>query len=298
MDWAVLLILCSLHEIQSHFVWNTGGGSSLFVAIAIPLELHNKVFLSYNFEVSYHLPKTWTDKPPVLRHGNGTNGNYSLSDYDGLYGHHGPGGDFGDYYEDYHDNSHSGHKHKPSHHKKKKKKPLHQPASGGGGAVLKPPKHKHKRKHKHKPKPPPPKDEDDGDYKDFFEGFPLDGDGDPVPRHRHERSLLSRSKFYEILSHRFEQHGFGSGDQCLLRLICEANSYQLGNHNGVLGSLVHVMFSPTSSRYESLPKRYYIAELDGQRGSCESYRRECKQSILDLITQPILRSMGNKSTIH
>ncbi|XP_022225094.2 uncharacterized protein LOC111075883 [Drosophila obscura] len=282
----LLLAVCSLHGIQSHFVWNTGGGSSIFVAIAIPLELKAEVFLSYNFEVTYRLPKSWTDKPVVLRHGNGTNGDYALSEYSGHPGHYGP-----DYYEDYSNDHHSGgHKHKPSHHKKKKKKKP--PGGGAGGAALKPPKHKHKRKHKHKkqPTPPPPNDEDDGDYKDFFEGFPLDGDGDPVPRHRHERSLFSRSKFYEILSRRFEQHGFGSGDQCLLRLICEANCYQLGNLNGVLGSLVHVMFSPTSSRYESLPKRYYIAELAGQRGSCKGYRSGCKQSILDLITQPIRRN--------
>ncbi|XP_034655016.1 uncharacterized protein LOC117892709 [Drosophila subobscura] len=282
MDWPwILWVLCSVPGIQSHFVWNTGGGSSLFVALALPLELHDKVFLSYNFEVSYHLPKTWTDKPPVLRHGNGTNGDYALSDYDGHdghQGHYGPGADFDDYYEDY-----EGHKHKPLHHKKKKKKP-----AGGGVAVVKPPKHKHKNKHKKKKKKPPKEEDEGDDYKDFFEGFPLDGDGNPVPRHRHERSLLSRTKFYEILSRRFEQHGFGSGDQCLLRLICEANNYQLGNLNGVLGSLVHVMFCPSSSRYESLPQRYYNAELAGRRGSCEAYHSQCRQSLLDLITQPVI----------
>lgn len=59
----------------------------------------------------------------------------------------------------------------------------------------KPPKrkHKHKTKPKRKPKPPP-----DDDYKDFFE--------DSLARRLQEQSLLSRTKFYNILSRRFEQY--------------------------------------------------------------------------------------------
>lgn len=33
-----------------------------------------------------------------------------------------------------------------------------------------------------------------------------------------------------------------AGEACLLRLICETNSAQLAELNGVLGSLMHVLF--------------------------------------------------------
>jgi len=37
------------------------------VAIALPLDLEKQeVFLSYNFEASYDLPRTWKKKPPYL----------------------------------------------------------------------------------------------------------------------------------------------------------------------------------------------------------------------------------------
>jgi len=114
------------------------------------------------------------------------------------HGHH----QFDDFvYDDYYDDAqNSTHKHKHKHHhNKKKKKTKPKP-----GAANKPPKNKpnHKHKKKHKPKSKP-KEEDD-DYKDFFQGFPLNGMGDPVGRSLSKRSLLSRSKFYEIMNHRFE----------------------------------------------------------------------------------------------
>ncbi|XP_043645405.1 uncharacterized protein LOC122614813 [Drosophila teissieri] len=282
----VLLIFGYFKTSQAKFVWSTGGAASLFVAIALPLDLENReVFLSYNFEASYDLPRTWKKKPPFLRHGNGTNEDSLLSDH---HGHH-PNDDF--VYDDYYDDDqHSGNKHKHHHHHDKKKKKS-KPKPGSKPQKNKP-KHKHKKKHKSKSKPPP--EEVDNDYKDFFQGFPLDGMGDPVGRDRQRRSLLSRAKFYEIISYRFELYGLGSGDNCLLRLICEANSYQLGDLNGVLGSLIHVMFSPSSSRYEELPKRYYIAELDGRNGNCGGYRRQCEHSVLDMITQPV----KNKNKVH
>lgn len=93
------------------------------------------------------------------------------------------------------------------------------------------------------------------------------------------------------------RHGLGSGDGCLLRLICEANSAQLGELNGVLGSLMHVMFSPSSSQYEALPQRYYNAERNGQRDNCQGYSAKCGRSVLDLIARPLIDYIvGNKSS--
>lgn len=55
------------------------------------------------------------------------------------------------------------------------------------------------------------------------------------------------------------------------------------------------MFSPSSSRYEALPQRYYTAELDGKKGHCGDYKLQCQQSVLDFITQPIARYKENKN---
>ncbi|KAH8396665.1 hypothetical protein KR215_002170, partial [Drosophila sulfurigaster] len=241
----------------------------LFISIAVPLDLSkNDVFLSYNFEASYLLPRTWRKKPIIFRNGNGT--------------HHGPHedgvADFEDYYDEYEDEHHQNHE-EPKPPKRKKPRPHN-----------KPPKKKHKHKPKPKPKPKPPHHN-----QDFFEGFPRQDTEVALGGRRQEQSLLSRTKFYQILSHRFEQHGFGSGDRCLLRLICEANSAQLGNHNGVLGSLIHVMFSPSSSQYEALPQRYYTAELKGEQNDCSGYCEQCKRSLLDVITRPLADYIDNKT---
>ncbi|KAH8410953.1 hypothetical protein KR222_000829, partial [Zaprionus bogoriensis] len=246
----------------------------IFISIAIPIDVHNRhVFLSYNFEANYRLPRTWHKEPPIFRTGNGT--------------HEDPLADFDDYYDEYDEHGHHHRrkkKPKPSKHKKPKPKPHHKP-----GKPAKPHKQKHKHKHKPKPKPPP-----EDDYKDFFEGVPRKQQELEQVRRREENSLLSRTKFYEILSRRFEQHGFGNGDSCLLRLICEANNAQLGEHNGVLGSLMHVMFSPSSSRFEALPRRYYQAEEDGREQRCAAYLAQCARSLLDLITRPLADYIGNK----
>ncbi|XP_034478676.1 uncharacterized protein LOC117784929 [Drosophila innubila] len=207
----------------------------------------------------------------LQRRGNGTHSD--LND-DGL-------SDFDDYYDEYEEHpSHHHKRKKPKPPKRKKPKPSHH------NKPPKPPKKKHKQKNKPRPQT--------DDYKDFFEGYPRQDNDLSLARRRQQETLLSRTKFYELLSHRFEQHGFGSGEQCLLRLICEANSAELGNHNGVLGSLIHVMFSPSSSQYEALPQSYYTAELKGKQDDCTGYHRKCERSLLSLITRPLADYIGNK----
>ncbi|XP_054739936.1 uncharacterized protein LOC129245653 [Anastrepha obliqua] len=100
------------------------------------------------------------------------------------------------------------------------------------------------------------------------------------------KSLLTRTHFYYILKDRFERSGY-SGEPCLLRLICETNSSGLGEVNGVLGTLVHIIFSPSTSANENLPHSYYQAEMDGAHGMCEHYATECEENPLDLISAPL-----------
>ncbi|XP_017835561.1 uncharacterized protein LOC108594937 [Drosophila busckii] len=155
----VALALSGAQLVTAVLVWNTGGEAALFISIAVPIDVpRSHVFMSYNFEASYRLPKKW-------------------------------------------------------------------------------------RRHRH-----------------------------------HYKSI----------------HNFGSGELCLLRLICESNAARLGEHNGVLGSLMQVMFSPSSSKDEQLPPRYYLAEQRGQRDECELYEQRCKRSLLDLITRPITHFINTK----
>ncbi|XP_017061297.1 uncharacterized protein LOC108101463 [Drosophila ficusphila] len=102
---------------------------------------------------------------------------------------------------------------------------------------------------------------------------------------RQIRSLLTRSNIYHIFIDKFKRSGF-QGEACLLRLICETSAAQLDEFNGVLGSLVHVLFSPSTSESEDLPLRYYQAEHDGWNDHCHFYEPGCGESILDLISQP------------
>ncbi|XP_032586660.1 uncharacterized protein LOC6579189 [Drosophila mojavensis] len=102
---------------------------------------------------------------------------------------------------------------------------------------------------------------------------------------RERRALLTRSNIYHILMDKFKRSGF-SGESCLLRLICETNAAELGELNGVLGSLMHVLFSPSTSEPEQLPLQFYQAERDGWHGHCHHYEQSCGHSLLALISEP------------
>ncbi|XP_023172816.2 uncharacterized protein LOC111600770 [Drosophila hydei] len=102
---------------------------------------------------------------------------------------------------------------------------------------------------------------------------------------RERRALLTRSNIYHILMDKFKRSGF-AGESCLLRLICEINAAELGELNGVLGSLMHVLFSPSTSEPEQLPLHFYQAELDGWHNQCQHYEQGCGHSLLGLISEP------------
>ncbi|KRF97951.1 uncharacterized protein Dwil_GK21474 [Drosophila willistoni] len=138
----------------------------------------------------------------------------------------------------------------------------------------------------------------------IFQNGPIESDesleveSSPIPTQtsvvkRKSRSLLTRSNIYHILKDKFERSGF-PGEPCLLRLICEVSLSELGEFNGVVGSLMHVIFSPSTSEPEDLPLKYYQAEHDGWHDNCHYYKGNCRESLLDLISEPfemILKSI-------
>ncbi|KPU76908.1 uncharacterized protein Dana_GF27681 [Drosophila ananassae] len=102
---------------------------------------------------------------------------------------------------------------------------------------------------------------------------------------RKVRSLLTRTNIYRIFIDKLKRSGF-QGESCLLRLICETTAAQLDEFNGVLGSIMHVLLSPSTSESENLPLRYYQAEHDGWNDHCHFYEPGCGESLLELVSEP------------
>jgi len=79
------------------------------------------------------------------------------------------------------------------------------------------------------------------------------------------------------------------GHSCLLRVICEHATIPLTHESGLLGELLHIILTPSSSsdHYALHTDREYLAaERFGKRGgNCEAtYGRKCPRSPIDLVT--------------
>ncbi|XP_014470429.1 PREDICTED: uncharacterized protein LOC106742206 [Dinoponera quadriceps] len=109
----------------------------------------------------------------------------------------------------------------------------------------------------------------------FFEPWYVGG------KRRRRRRSIDRAAIYRVLENKFESTGY-SGRECLLRAICETSEFPL-QHNGVIGDIVHVLFTPSSSRREELPRDVSEAELVGRNGSCSKYQPRCPLGLFDLI---------------
>ncbi|XP_038222139.1 uncharacterized protein LOC119839771 [Zerene cesonia] len=120
----------------------------------------------------------------------------------------------------------------------------------------------------------------------YFE--PLLGDIE-IPSKREQRStietknMFTRRYFYTLIESMLEKHGH-SGRPCLLRAICEnATSHFL--HNGILGDLLHLVLTPSSSMSEDdIEDCYYEAEYWGLENKCQYYTEDCPTSPLDYIS--------------
>ncbi|XP_017758797.1 PREDICTED: uncharacterized protein LOC108549791 [Eufriesea mexicana] len=98
---------------------------------------------------------------------------------------------------------------------------------------------------------------------------------------RRSRRSLDRATLYQVVENKFVNYGY-QGHECLLRAICETSERSL-RHNGLIGDILHVIFTPTSSRHERLPQDILQAEVVGRNGSCSKYRPQCPVGLFDLI---------------
>lgn len=98
---------------------------------------------------------------------------------------------------------------------------------------------------------------------------------------------MNRRGTYAMLENVFQKFGF-PGRECLLKTICEAvsNPVFLNSQNGLLGDILHIVFSPSSSLDEKLPPAFNIAEERGRNGEdCRLAYPECCIAFLDVITR-------------
>ncbi|KAG5897565.1 hypothetical protein JTB14_007277 [Gonioctena quinquepunctata] len=76
-----------------------------------------------------------------------------------------------------------------------------------------------------------------------------------------------------------------SGKSCLLRSICEVSMHSIDGASGVIGNILHIILTPSSSKNFGLPPEYEEAENMGQTAHhCTTYHKNCSISIVDLIT--------------
>ncbi|XP_037040522.1 uncharacterized protein LOC119077414 [Bradysia coprophila] len=110
-------------------------------------------------------------------------------------------------------------------------------------------------------------------------------------KNRKLRSLLqnyfmSRRRFFKIMESKMDSSGL-NGNECLLKAICETAAHSFGQHNGVIGSVVDILFLPSASKDERLPKRYYKAEQNGKLGNCDGYNKMCPTGVFHFISKLI-----------
>ncbi|XP_062710763.1 uncharacterized protein LOC115260799 [Aedes albopictus] len=115
----------------------------------------------------------------------------------------------------------------------------------------------------------------------------------PTQSDRHPEDLLNafanrspnftRKKAYRAIERHLKRTGL-DGKKCLLRAICEAAETPLLEHNGIIGDVMHILLSPSSSADEGLPPEFYKAEELGEQGQCQKYRKRCDKNVLDEIS--------------
>ncbi|KAK6631286.1 hypothetical protein RUM44_005812 [Polyplax serrata] len=101
---------------------------------------------------------------------------------------------------------------------------------------------------------------------------------------RKSRSI-TRKHVYSYIEEQMRSQGL-LGRACLLRTICETQASPIFDHNGIVGDLIHILFTPSSTRSEDISLEYQNAEEAGLTGDndCANLYTECPINIYDFIT--------------
>nr|XP_023029755.1 uncharacterized protein LOC111517735 [Leptinotarsa decemlineata] len=96
-------------------------------------------------------------------------------------------------------------------------------------------------------------------------------------------SSSARTFIYGIVKRKIEEYGY-NGKECLLRTICEAAEYSTEG-TGVLGDILHILLTPSTSRKEDNLREYEEAEEAGGEKKCKPYQTNCSFSLLDTFSR-------------
>ncbi|XP_058792552.1 uncharacterized protein LOC131665002 [Phymastichus coffea] len=97
--------------------------------------------------------------------------------------------------------------------------------------------------------------------------------------HRIRRRALDRRMLYDAIERQFDSYGY-RGRACLQRTICESAAFPF-ERSGLVGDLVRIIFTPSSSLAENLEADVERAEF---ADDCRGFQRDCPISLLDLIS--------------
>ncbi|XP_014604963.1 PREDICTED: uncharacterized protein LOC106787265 [Polistes canadensis] len=95
-------------------------------------------------------------------------------------------------------------------------------------------------------------------------------------KNERERRSIDRSTVYSMLESKFKSIGYPAR-QCLLRSICETTKLAWKLNAGVLGDILRILFTPSSSRLEvDLHGEYVDAEKVDSSRECSEIYSTCK----------------------
>ncbi|XP_063993605.1 uncharacterized protein LOC135171167 isoform X1 [Diachasmimorpha longicaudata] len=104
---------------------------------------------------------------------------------------------------------------------------------------------------------------------------------EPWTESKRKKRGIDRAQIYGTLANKFESLGY-NGRGCLLRSICETSEFNLED-NGVLGDMINIIFTPSTSQPEDLPQDIGEAETIGHSGTCSKYHSICPVGLFNLI---------------
>ncbi|XP_034241140.1 uncharacterized protein LOC117645212 [Thrips palmi] len=122
-------------------------------------------------------------------------------------------------------------------------------------------------------------------FKRSLEGAAAAGEAKAESSERTTRSLrdLGRADFYAMIVGSMARAGL-PGRTCLLRAVCEASEWPMAE--GLLGNLLTVLLTPSTSADEDLHPAFHAAERRGRRGAdCGVHYKGCPTSLLGLLTE-------------
>ncbi|CAH1133546.1 unnamed protein product [Ceutorhynchus assimilis] len=100
-----------------------------------------------------------------------------------------------------------------------------------------------------------------------------------------DRRLFDRSMLYKMFEAKLDEFSKSyGGKNCFLRVLCEMSRYTTKDTD-VLGDIVHIILSPTSSLNSNLSPKYETAETYGKKYKhCKKYSKKCPIDILSYFS--------------